>query len=153
MIIDLETAECKDLLSTNYSGHLGYISGDIPFVVPITYYYDVQEKSILSYTGNGHKIIAMRKNGNVSLQVENVQSIQDWKSVQVHGTFEEFEGSAAKKHLHRFAQGVQDIIACKKGEKPKFIADFSSRLQEREIPLVYRINITEIIGKIRKTPA
>lgn len=149
MIKDLELDECLKILGHNYLGHLGYISGKSPFVTPITYFHDDEEKSILSYSTNGHKIDAMRKYGHVSLQVENVQSIQDWSSVLVHGTFEELLGSAAKKYLHKFVQGVQDTIERTKGEKPKFIGDFSSRLQEREMPIVYRININDITGKIR----
>ena len=151
MIKDLELEEGLEILSNNYLGHLGYISGKSPFVTPITYFHDAEEKSILSYSANGHKIDAMRQNKFVSLQVEQVQSIQDWSSVQVHGTFEELIGSTAKLNLHKFAQGVQDTIERIKGKKPNFISDFSSRLQEREMPIVYRIHIETISGKIRKT--
>ena len=151
MIKDLELEECLEILGSNYLGHLGYISGKSPFVIPITYFHDAEEKSILSYSANGHKIDAMRQYQHVSFQVENIQSIQDWSSVQVHGTFEELKGSTAKKYLHKFAEGVQDTIEKRQGEKPKFISDFSSRLQEREMPIVYRIHVKSITGKIRKT--
>jgi len=153
MIKDLKPAKCLEILSNNYLGHLGYISGKNPFVTPITYFYDVEEKSILSYSGNGHKIDAMKEHKNISLQIENIKTIQDWSSVLVHGTFEELLGSAAKKYLHKFAQGVQNTIERTKGEKPKFIQDFSSRLKEREMPIVYRINISDITGKIRTPKA
>lgn len=153
MVKDLEVEECLEFLGKNYLGHLGYISGKTPFVTPITYFHDAENKCILSYSTKGHKMDAMRSYEHVSLQVEKIQTIRDWTSVQVHGTFEELTGSAAKKYLHKFAQGVQDIIERIKGEKPKFIGDFSSRLQEREMPIVYRININDIIGKIRKPKA
>jgi len=153
MIKDLETLECIEILSANYIGHLGYISGKQPFVTPITYFYDLEEGSILSYSTNGHKIDAMKKHENVSLQVENIKSIQDWSSVLVHGTFEELKGNSAKSNLHKFAKGVQDTIERNKGEKPRFIRDFSSRLQQKEIPIVYRINIKDIKGKTNKIQA
>lgn len=149
MIRDLKSTECLKLLSSKYLGHLGYISDESPFVIPITYFHDADEKSILSYSANGHKIDAMRKYGHVSLQIESMTSIQDWSSVLVHGTFEELEGSRAKKYLRRFAEGVQDTIARTKNEHPKFIQDFSARLQNGNIPVVYRIHITNITGKIR----
>ncbi len=151
MIKDLEHEKRLEILGNNYLGHLGFISEKKPFVTTITYFYDAVEKCLLSYSDNGHKIDAMRKYEDVSLQIENIQSIQDWSSVLVHGKFEELLGSAAKKYLHKFAQGVQDTIERSKGEKPNFIGDFSSRLQEREMPIVYRININDITGKIRKT--
>ena len=150
MIKDLALEECLKILGNNYLGHLGYISGKTPFILPITYFHDAENKCILSYSTNGHKIDAMRRYEHVSLLVEQINTIQDWTSVQVHGTFEELKGSAAKKYLHKFSQGVQETVGRIKGEKPNFIGDFSSRLQEREMPIVYRINIDEIIGKIRK---
>lgn len=149
MVKDLEIEECLEILGDNYLGHLGYISGKDPFVTTVTYYYDAEEKSIISYSTKGHKIDAMRKYEHVSLYVEHVKSIQDWSSVLVHGIFEELVGSAAKKYIHKFAHGVQDTIERVKGEKTKFIGDFSSRLQERKMPIVYRIQIRAITGKIR----
>ena len=150
MIRDLEIEECLEILCNNYIGHLGYISGKSPFVIPITYFHDAEEKCLLSYSTSGHKIEAMRKYEYVSLQVENIQSILEWSSVQVRGSYEELEGSAAKKYLHKFTEGVQNTIKELKGSRPKFISDFSSRLQERELPIVYRINIHDIVGKSRK---
>lgn len=151
MIKDLGIEECMEILGSNYIGHLGYISGKTPFVVPITYFHDAEDKSILSYSSKGHKIEAMRRYRHVSFQVENIRSIQDWSSVQIHGTYEELHGSTAKKYLHKFAEGVQETIDGLKGEKPKFISDFSSRLQEREMPIVYRIRVKDISGKVRQS--
>lgn len=151
MIRDLEIEECLEILCNNYIGHLGYISGKSPFVIPITYFHDADEKCILSYSSKGHKIEAMRRDKHVSFQVADIQSIQDWRSVQIHGTYEELNGSTAKKYLHKFAEGVQETIDGLEGEKPKFISDFSSRLQEREMPIVYRIRVKGISGKARKS--
>lgn len=151
MTKELTQKECLALLGRNYLGHLGYIAGKDPFVIPITYFHDAEEKSILSYSSNGHKIDSMRRYGRVSFQVEDISSIQDWESVLIHGTFEELTGSTAKKYLHKFAEGVQDTIELSNSEKPKFIGDFSSRLQEREMPIVFRINIKDITGKSRKS--
>lgn len=150
MTEDLDEAACLELLGNNYIGHLAYISGKEPYIVPITYYHDADEKCIISYSASGHKIDAMRRYEQVSMQVEQITTIQEWISVLTHGTFEELEGSAAKKYLHKFAQGVQSTIKRVRGDKPKFIRDFSSRLQEREMPIVFRINIQGINGKRRK---
>lgn len=128
MLKDLGQQECLELLGKNYIGHLAYISGKDPCTVPITYFHDAEEKCIISYSADGHKIDAMRTYDRVAFQVENITSIQDWESVQIHGTFEELEGAAAKRYLHRFAQGVQETIKRMENEKPKFIKDFSSRL-------------------------
>ena len=149
MIKNLEASDCLILLDSNYIGRLAYISGKSPYVVPITYFHDTEGQCILGYSAKGHKIDAMKKHGNVALQVDDIQSIQKWRSVVVHGQFEELEGSTAKKYVHKFAEGVQNTIVKAKGEKPKFIQDFTSRLQEGAIPVVYRIHISDITGKFR----
>lgn len=146
----METSECLELLGENYIGRLAYISWGTPHINPITYYHDAEEKCILSYSAPGFKIDAMEKQGSVAFQVDDIRSIQQWRSVLIQGRFEQLEGSTAKMHLHRFSEGVQRTIAQKEGEAPKFIKDFSSRLQEREIPIVYRIHITDIVGKFRE---
>lgn len=146
----MEISECLELLSENYIGRLAYISGKTPHINPITYFHDAEEKCLLSYSAPGYKIEAMERHGAVAFQVDEIRSIQSWRSVLVQGNFEELEGSTAKKYLHRFAEGVQRTIAKKEGETPKFIQDFSSRLQERKIPIVYRIHITDIVGKFRE---
>ena len=146
----MEISQCLELLGNNYIGRLAYISGKTPHINPITYYHDAEEKSILSYSSPGHKIEAMERYGEVAFQVDEIETIQKWRSVLVQGRFEELAGSTAKKYLHRFSEGVQQTIQKKGGETPKFIRDFSSRLQNRGLPIVYRIVITDIIGKYRE---
>ncbi|TXN36034.1 flavin mononucleotide-binding protein [Flagellimonas hymeniacidonis] len=148
-IKDLDIDNCLRLLGENYIGRLGFISYSCPYIIPITYFHDVEEKSILSYSSEGNKIDAMRKFPSVSLQIDEINTIQHWKSVLIHGKFEELKGSTAKKYLKKFSQGVQETISKKIDEKPKFISDFSSRLSERKLPIVFRIRIKDISGKYR----
>ncbi|WP_298930878.1 pyridoxamine 5'-phosphate oxidase family protein [uncultured Allomuricauda sp.] len=150
VIRDLKMDECLELLGENYIGRLGFIARSSPYITPITYFYDAEEKSILSYSTEGLKIDAMRKFPSVSLQVDEISTIQNWKSVLIHGEFEELQGSTAKKYLRKFSLGVQETIAKKVHESPKFISDFSSRLSERKLPIVYRIHINDISGRYRE---
>jgi nitroimidazol reductase NimA-like FMN-containing flavoprotein (pyridoxamine 5'-phosphate oxidase superfamily) len=149
-IKELQTSECVKLLSENYIGHLAFIVGKRPYITPITYFHDSEDKSILSYSAPGYKIEAMKRHEFVSLQVDDIHSMNRWRSVLVHGRFEQLEGSTAKKYLRRFSEGVQRTISKKENDAPKFIKDFSSKLQQRGIPIVYRIHITDIVGKYRK---
>tara|TARA_R110002167_G_scaffold162027_2_gene358397 strand:+ start:1880 stop:2335 length:456 start_codon:yes stop_codon:yes gene_type:complete len=142
--------DCIQLLATNYVGHLAYIENNIPFILPITYYYDPKENAVFSYSGEGHKIEAMRINKNVSLQVENIQGINNWKSVLVLGSFNELQGSAAKMYLHKFTQGVKNLLAKNEITDAQFINDFSNKLNSGSASIVYRIKINDIIGKYNK---
>lgn len=149
MTKELEKSGCLEVLNNNYLGRLAYIHGKSPFVVPITFFHDEEEEQILSYSSEGFKLDAMRKNADVALQVDDIQSIQNWRSVLVHGIFEELAGSNAKQYLRKFSQGVQETIVNSNGMHPKFIQDFTSRLQKGRIPIVYRIQISNMTGKQR----
>lgn len=150
MIENLDTTQCLDLLGNNYIGRLGFISGKSPCVIPITYFHDAEEKCIISYSYVGHKVESMRRFPSVSLQVDNIENVQHWQSVLIHGKFEELKGSSAKQFLHKFTEGVKKIIIEKKGGQAQFISDFSSKLTGKETPIVYLIRITNISGKFRK---
>ncbi|TFG74082.1 MAG: flavin mononucleotide-binding protein [Flavobacteriales bacterium] len=148
---DLTSNEGIRILKNNYIGHLGYISQSEPYVIPITYYYNPSDNTIISYSEEGHKINAMRKNGSVSLQVEEIVSNSNWQSVLAHGTYEEIKGSNAKHLLHLFAEGVKNILNVKEHKHPEFISEFSSKTYSGGVPVVYRIKIRDIKGKRKET--
>ena len=147
---DLEKKEDIEILKNNYLGHLVYISNGRPRVKPITYYYDQTHNSIICYSAEDHKISAMRKNNRISLEVEEIESTDNWRSVIVNGEFEELHGSDAKYLLHQFTLGVKHIVNRKEKKDLHFIKEFSSKLSSDRIPVVYRINVLEITGKQRE---
>ena len=149
MFINLEQKEIEFILEHNYIGHLGYIYLNRPYVVPITYFYDKQNNSIICYSGDGHKMNAMRKKAAVSLQVNEIYAINDWKSVLVHGIFEQHFGSDAKSYLHKFSLGIKDIIMELEHKEANFISEFSSKIYNEENPAVFLIKIEEMTGKKR----
>ena len=139
--------DCIQILNNNYIAHLAYIYNNAPFIIPITYYFDQNENIIISYSDEGHKINALRINPFVALQLDEINSINNWKSIQIIGEFEELNGSVAKMQLHKFSNNVKNIIAKKVNKNPELIESFSSKLNTDSIPIVYRIKIKEIIGK------
>jgi uncharacterized protein len=146
----MTTNESIKLLSENYIGRLGYLSKGRPEIIPITYYFDPEHQGILTYSGQGNKIDAMRKNPMVSFQVDEITSLEKWKSVLLFGSFEELEGIDAKYMLHQFSEGVKKVIELKEKSSPDFIQEFSSKINSPDTPIVYRINIEEIIGRQRE---
>lgn len=148
MIKNLDKDDCQLLLKQNYIGHLGYIYKNRPYVIPITYFY-VGNK-IICYSGEGHKIDAMRKHAPVSLEVSDIESVDHWQSIAVHGTYEEFEGSTAKALLHDFSLGIKDVILKKEHRGLSYISEFSAKIANNDMPIVFVINIEEITGKMRR---
>lgn len=149
MIKKLDTKQGLQLLADNYIGHVSFIANGTPYCLPITYFYDAESKCIISYATDGHKLRAMRKNKRVSLAVDEIVSGNQWRSVLVHGVFEELHGSDAKFYLHRFSEGVKSVIARKDSSHPKFIKDFSVSADLENIPTVFQIKIDDITSRYR----
>jgi nitroimidazol reductase NimA-like FMN-containing flavoprotein (pyridoxamine 5'-phosphate oxidase superfamily) len=145
----LETPEKTAILNTNYIGDLGYIYKDEPFVVPVTYFYDEEQNNIICYSGNGHKINALRKKKSVSLCVSDINSVSDWKSVLVQGKYKERSGSGAKSILHKFSLGVKKIILMKEQKELNFINQFTGKVSGNDIPVIFTIEIDDITSKRR----
>ncbi len=141
--------ECLSILRHNYIGRLGYLLNGKPEIVPITFYFDDQQKVIISYSGEGHKIRGMRKSPNVSLQADEIVSLQNWKSVMVLGTFQEMSGSDAKNMLHIFSEGVKRNVSQKENKNLDYLQEFSSKIETSNELIVYRININVIKGMER----
>lgn len=147
MMEPLNNEESLQLLGNNFIGHLAYMANSTPFVVPVTYYYNQKENILISYSNEGHKIDAMRLHSSVSMQIEEIQSINQWKSLLLIGDFEELKGSEAKMYLHSFAQNVKSVMAKKESTNPELISFFSSKLNTNSIPIVYRIHVHQMIGR------
>jgi nitroimidazol reductase NimA-like FMN-containing flavoprotein (pyridoxamine 5'-phosphate oxidase superfamily) len=150
MIKVLNAAERFQILENNYIGHLAYVYKNRPFIAPITYYFDKERNCIIGYSAEGHKITAMRKVNAVAMEVAEIDSINHWNTVLVHGTYEELEGSTAKAYLHDFSLGIKDLIIRKEHRKLDFINEFSSKIYKDDFPVIFLIRIDEITGRLRR---
>jgi nitroimidazol reductase NimA-like FMN-containing flavoprotein (pyridoxamine 5'-phosphate oxidase superfamily) len=149
MVRVLKQKECLHILTNNYIGNLAYIYRDRPFIAPITYFFDAENNIIIGYSAEGHKINAMRKNSNVSVNVAEIDSVNDWKSVLAHGSFEELSSCTSKAKLHQFSIGVKDLIITREHRKLDFINEFSSKIYTDDLPVIFQIKVKEITGKMR----
>lgn len=145
----LSKEECLSILRDNYIGRLGYLLNWKPEIVPITFYFDDEQEAIISYSGAGQKINAMRNSPNISLQADEIITLQNWKSVMVLGTFQELSGIDAKHMLHIFSEGVKKVISKKENKNLTYLEEFSSKMESSDELIVYRIKINEIKGMER----
>ena len=148
-IAELGDREVREVLHRNYIGSLAYLAQGVPHVLPITYYYDEDTSSLISYSSLGHKILAMRENPAVALGVYEMDTASHWKSVMVHGTYQELRQIDAKVYLKRFSEGIREKLAAQGGQEQAVIGDFSSKSADGKIPLVYCIRIEDWTGKCR----
>jgi hypothetical protein len=150
MIKNLSASESMQLLSGNYIGNLSYVFKNRPYTIPITYYYDRENNRLLGYSGKGHKVKALRLNNAAAVGVSEINSVNDWKSILVEGSYREFEGSAAKVCLHKFTEGVKELIRSKEGKDLQFLSEFSSKIYKEGTPIMFKIDIEQITGKQRQ---
>jgi uncharacterized protein len=87
MLGELRSSEVERLLRTQQVGHLGVHGEGRVYVFPINFGYD--GTSIYIHSHEGLKVRLMRSEPEVCLQVDEIISPADWRSVMVHGTFEE----------------------------------------------------------------
>lgn len=144
----LSKAECLDFISSNYIGRVGYIFQKFPEIVPITYFFDSEEEAIISYSAEGHKIDCMRKNPYVSFIVDSLDELGQWKSVVAQAIFQETNRSDAKMMLHLFTQGVKEIIHNKEHKDLVYLSEFSSKIENSEGSIIYRLKILKVKGNI-----
>ena len=150
MIKTLENNEKLHILSKNYIGYLAYNYKSNPYVLPITYFYNEEQNNIICYSAEGHKIEALRKNNNIAMCVTDIESINNWKSIMVNGTYKEHTGSEAIALLHQFSLGIKDLIIRNEKRSLDFINQFSSKIDFKNIPIIYTIEIKTVTGRKRK---
>ena len=101
MIGKLTKQEIEELLEDNVFGHLGCNDGYNCYVYPSNYIYD--GKHIICHSQNGFKNDVMRTNKRVCFQVDVIKDDYNWKSVMVHGEYEEIHDySMVKKLINAF---------------------------------------------------
>jgi uncharacterized protein len=83
----LSEVEARDLIASGKIGRLACVDGDEPYVVPINYVFE--DDSIYSHSLPGRKIDAMRTHSRVCLQVDEIETEFEWRSVIAFGNFEE----------------------------------------------------------------
>lgn len=136
MIRELSPAEARELLSTGRIARLGCIAEGSPYVVPVNYVFDGD--TIYVHSLPGRKVMAMRADPRVCLQVDHIEHEWSWRSVLVTGRYEELtnrqeRSCALSRLLGRFPKltPVESVIAEDAGAPT---------------PVVFRIHIEKLSG-------
>lgn len=138
---ELSPIEINTLLEKESYAHLGcYAHGEL-YVTPITYVY--QDGFIYSHSLMGKKIEMMRANPKVCVQVEEVHSIFNWRSVIIHGHFEELRDGIEPVQALRLLKLKIAELEHARGATPMEI-ELDAILSPAKI---YRIRIDKMTGR------
>ena len=94
MPIEMADDEIHEFLASQYVGRLGMVDGTRPYVVPISYAF--REGAVYFHSAPGMKVQALRSHPEVCFEVDDVTSLDQWRSVIAWGAFEQLIGPDAR---------------------------------------------------------
>jgi uncharacterized protein len=139
----LTAEQIEEVLRSEVVGRLGCHADGKTYLVPIAYVYD--GLSIYGHTGEGMKLHMVRANPDVCFEVDQVESLTNWRSVIGWGRFEELHGAEAERALRLLAERIRPLLA----DTERELADAAARYEaiEGQRPVVYRVRLTERTGR------
>jgi hypothetical protein len=93
MHLKMTTAEIENVLQSQSICRLACNDIKFPYLIPLSYFYD--GKYIYCQSQQGKKIVLMQKNPNVTVLVDIIGSMNNYKSVIVNGEYQELKGLEA----------------------------------------------------------
>lgn len=138
IIQELPYDKCVDLLNGAKVGRLGCAKDLQPYVVPISIAYS--DSYIYSFSTVGMKIEWMRLNPRVCVEVEDVTSIQDWRTVVIFGTYHELTDLSAKRSAHAM------LARSPLWWEPGYVKTVLEGKERPLDPIYFRISVNEISG-------
>lgn len=146
-IHEMSEAECRKALTEASHGRLGCVRDNRPYIVPIYFAFDGDY--IYGFTTLGQKIEWMRSNPYVCLEIDQLNSHDDWMSVIVFGRYEELPDEpqfvAARIQAHELLQ--RRVMWW----EPAYIGSAHRDMPHSITPIFYRIIIDRVTGH-RATP-
>jgi hypothetical protein len=149
MLGTLSPTEIEDLLRTEVVARIGCHPGGRTYVVPVSYAYDGTGLLILS--GEGLKLRMMHENPWVSVEVDDIEDLANWRSVIAWGRFEELFGDEAASAFARLRARFEALVVSettpaaaplKAGEAPVHSGDGHAS--------IYRIHLVEKTGRFER---
>ena len=148
MIEEMTFNEVEGFLKNQLVGRIGCHMDGITYIVPISYAYDGEY--IYCRGKEGLKMYMMRRNHHLCFEVDNYQSLDNWKSVIAWGVFEELknDGPERKACIEQLRNRILPMIT---SQTMRFDEDWPFS-ESNDIPgIFFRIKVTEKTGRQEKT--
>jgi len=147
MIGHLTIEESKEILAENIFGHIGCNDGTNTYVYPTNYVYD--GKYVYCHSMPGSKIMVMRFNKRVCLQVDVLKDDTNWKSVMLMGNYEELDNERERYYaMKRFVDHMLHLKITERGIMPEYTEQRLLHYSTGNFkPVIYRISSDQITGR------
>ncbi|HEX7087161.1 MAG TPA: pyridoxamine 5'-phosphate oxidase family protein [Vicinamibacterales bacterium] len=139
VIHELPESECRDLLRRNHVARLACVRKDQPYVVPIQFDFDGEH--LYFFATLGQKIIWMRENPHVCVEVEEIRDKYNWATVLVFGRYEELRDQA-----HEEARTKAMALF---GRRSAWWLPGAARVgaAEHHVPVLFRVRPSRLTGR------
>jgi nitroimidazol reductase NimA-like FMN-containing flavoprotein (pyridoxamine 5'-phosphate oxidase superfamily) len=142
VIRELTRQASLDLLKRTHLGRLACARANRPYIIPI--YFAYQDNSLYCAATVGQKIEWMRENPLVAVEVDQIDSAQQWETVIVSGRYDEIVNTPEGREKRELAWSLlQDR---KLWWEPCFVETILGGKERPMVPLYFRILIERITG-------
>ncbi len=152
MLGELNEAQVDQVLRSEVIGRLGCHAQGRTYIVPITYAYDGD--CIYGHSAEGMKVRMMRANPNVCFEVDDMESMANWRSVIAWGVYEELSGEEASQAMQLLIERLRPLIASETSPAPHGDGTVSSEAHRGDAAgktaVVFRILLQEKTGRFEK---
>jgi len=143
-IHDMTEGECRRALQNTDVGRIGCARDNQPYVVPI--YFGYSERHLYAISTIGQKIEWMRANPQVCIEVDEVNSPDEWMSLVIFGEYEELPDEPDFKHAREQALTLLQRRSPWWWE-PACICQDHRDSPHSCTPVAYRIHIDRMTGR------
>ena len=142
VIQEMTPDDCFELLQQTGIGRLGCSQSGQPYVVPI--YFAANKDHIYGFTTLGKKIAWMRANPLVCLEVDEIISPEEWRSVIILGRYQELPDDPRWATVRGHAHSLLEKRAV--WWEPAYCSSIHREVRHSTLPVFYRICIDEMTG-------
>ncbi|MBS1523524.1 MAG: pyridoxamine 5'-phosphate oxidase family protein [Bacteroidetes bacterium] len=149
MLGQLNEKQIETLLTQQVIGRLACHADGETYMVPLNYVY--KDGTIYAHSGPGKKIDIMRKNANVCFEVEEIESIFQWRCVITWGRFEEITDEDEKQQVRQLlTHRLMPLVSRPQQHASHGIAENEVDIDTRIAPIVYKIKVKKATGRFEK---
>lgn len=145
---ELTQAQIENIIQSQSICRLGCIDANRPYIVPISYYYD--GNYLYCQSEEGKKMEAMRKNPSVCIQMDIINSINNYQSVIVFGEFEELKEWKAEKARKEMFEKIYSLLTHSRTHPFEHESNHELDDTQRTKKMMFRIRIKEKSGRYCK---
>lgn len=148
MIENLTQDQIDHVLTTQVVGRVGCSTGKKIHIVPTVYVY--QNGYIYAHSKEGEKISIMRKNPRVCFQVDAIESLNNWRSVMIHGQYEELTGKSQQAQAVKLLLDRFTPLKTSSAARPSRDPEGTGKIEKLKRAVLYRISVDEKTGRYEK---